>query len=111
MKKILCLLLTALFLFRDDGSVLSVEIDGVLVEEISLSALQEEKTLKYETSCGEIVVLADREGARVISAACANRLCVNSGKITKAGQSILCLPCKAVVRLEGAEEGLDGVTG
>ena len=104
--------LLGLLLFQGEGATLVVEINGTVVEKISLSSLQEETKYSYETPSGRIEILADREGAEILSSGCENKLCVKSGKIKKNGQSILCLPGRTVLRLEGAEEApLDGVTG
>ena len=104
--------LLGLLLFRGEGAVLVVEIDGVAVEEISLSSLQGKTKFSYETPVGPVEILVDEDGAEILSSGCENQLCVKSGKIKKNGQSILCLPGRIVLRLEGGEETpLDGVTG
>ena len=41
---------------------------------------------------------------------CANQICVHSGSIGEAGQQIVCLPNRVIVRLEAANAALDGVT-
>ena len=41
---------------------------------------------------------------------CANQICVHSGTIGEAGQQIVCLPNRVIVRLEAVNAALDGVT-
>ena len=47
----------------------------------------------------------------VSEASCKNRICVKRGHISKAGESIVCLPNRLVVRIENSEGGgYDDVT-
>ena len=41
------------------------------------------------------------EGVRVEEADCPTQDCVHTGTITRAGQSIVCLPARVIIRLEG----------
>ena len=53
------------------------------------------------------------EGGRaaMAHASCPDRLCVHHKPISRAGESIICLPNKVVVTIEGGREGgLDAVT-
>ena len=50
--------------------------------------------------------------ARVIEASCPDQICVRRGAVQYAGESIVCLPHKLVVTVQGgAGNGLDGSTG
>ena len=40
---------------------------------------------------------------------CKNQLCVNTGKISEPGQSIICLPNRIAVEIVNGEEGYDAV--
>ena len=42
---------------------------------------------------------------------CPGQDCVHSGAVSRAGQSIVCLPARIVVELVGAADGYDLVTG
>ncbi len=49
----------------------------------------------------------------VTEASCANQVCVKHGEISRAGESIVCLPNKLMVRIENSSEeggGYDSVT-
>lgn len=48
--------------------------------------------------------------ARMREANCPDRLCVQMGWIERPGQSIVCLPHRLLLRIEGGEEKLDGVS-
>ena len=47
-------------------------------------------------------ITADGSGVRGADSDCPTQDCVHTGTITRAGQSIVCLPAQVVVHLEGA---------
>ena len=55
------------------------------------------------------------QGLRVIRSDCPTQDCVRTGVITRSGQSIVCLPGRIIIRLEGGapeeDNGLDAVIG
>lgn len=56
------------------------------------------------------VIVADGK-VWVDDATCPDKVCVRTGKIDKSGQSIVCLPYKTVIYLEGAAESeIDAVS-
>lgn len=48
-------------------------------------------------------------GLRVAASDCPTQDCVHTGMITRSGQSIVCLPARIIVRLEGGTADPDGV--
>lgn len=46
-------------------------------------------------------ITADGSGVRIVDSDCPTQDCVHTGTITRAGQSIVCLPAQVVVHLEG----------
>ena len=56
---------------------------------------------------------APDKGFRVESSSCPDGICVRSGYISKAGQSIVCVPNEIIIRLlrggREEEDGLDGI--
>lgn len=49
-------------------------------------------------------VVIENDKVWVDDASCPDKVCVRTGKINKSGQSIVCLPNKTVVYIEGAEK-------
>ena len=49
-------------------------------------------------------VLLSNSGAEVILSDCPTQDCVHTGHISRAGQSIVCLPGQVVIHLEGASD-------
>ena len=55
-----------------------------------------------------IVVIHD-SGVYIESADCPGRDCVKMGRISRAGEEIICLPHRLVIRIEGGEAEIDAV--
>ena len=105
---LLCLLVTAgavwcaLTLLKAPGEYVLVIVDG---RETARYRLDSELTTDIETEGGHINTLVITGGkAEITSADCPDKLCVNQKPISRAGESIICLPHKLVIRIEGAGE-------
>ena len=86
----------------------SISVDGETVERCALST--------YEggtyTSRGYTLTVEAADGAvYVASSDCPNQDCVHSGAISRAGQSIVCLPARVAVTLEGSASDYDLIAG
>ena len=75
-----------------------VSVDGNELERLPLGG-------ETERSCRSggytLRVVLTAEGVRVEEADCPTQDCVHTGAITRAGQSIVCLPARIIIRLEG----------
>lgn len=70
--------------------------------------------LRGEVSSLDHVKSDGEMGLRVARSDCPTQDCVHTGTITRSGQSIVCLPARVIIRLEGgaADPGnVDAVTG
>lgn len=108
---ILALLITALAawgvitLAKKPGSTVIVEIDGKASASYPLG---EDLRVDIETEGGHINTLVIEDGrAYIESADCPDKLCVKQHAISRAGESIICLPHRLVIRISG-ESGVDG---
>ena len=79
-----------------------VSVGNRVVDTLPLS--DEESTHTYCHHGYTLLVLMDGSGVRVEQSDCPSQDCVHTGTITRAGQSIVCLPAQIVVHLEGASE-------
>ena len=77
-----------------------VSIDGAEAERLPLAAAERSYTNRGYT----VHLVVDNGGAWVDDADCPTRDCVRTGKIARAGQSVVCLPARVVVTIEGAEQ-------
>ncbi len=95
-------------LLRKDGAAVIVEQEG---RETARYALSEDRTVRIEGQGGYNLLVIEGGEVYLREADCPTKLCVKTGKIRYAGQSIVCLPHRLAVRIVGGASGLDAVTG
>lgn len=84
----------------DTGELTAVvTVDGTEVDRFALSDSELEKT--YTSRGYTLHVLVYDGEIRVSEADCPTQDCVHTGTITRTGQSIVCLPARVIIRLEG----------
>lgn len=93
-----------------DTLTATVKHRGQVVARVELSSLTEEKTVSIDGDY-HLTVTLDKTGAAVTESDCPGQDCLHTGRITRAGQSIVCLPEQVVVTLAGADPGPDVVLG
>ena len=86
----------------------SISVDGETVERCALSAYEGGT---YESRGYTLAVAVENGAVRVSESDCPNQDCVHSGAISRAGQSIVCLPARVSVTLEGAASDYDLIAG
>ena len=96
------------FLLRQDGGTVIVEQNG---QETARYALSEDRTVRIEGEGGYNLLVIEGGEVYLSEADCPTQLCMKTGKIRYAGQSIVCLPHKLAVRIVGGASPLDAVTG
>ena len=82
---------------REDNLKLVIYLDGEAVETAELSALTGGKSF-YVGGCE---IYADSEGVKFVSSVCSDSLCVKRGTMTRAGDTMACVPERVVVSLKG----------
>ena len=96
---------------RAPAPVARISRDGVLLEEINLSRVDEPYSLTLEDESGRNVLSVERGRVRVSEADCPDQVCVKQGWVSSGAAPIVCLPHKLVVELAGTGEDLDGGAG
>ena len=96
-----------LLLTRQTGGTARVQVDGETVMELPLD--KDAQVVLGEG--GRTNTLVIRNGtAQVTEAGCPDQVCVRQGAVQYAGESIVCLPHRLVVSIEGgAGSGVDGI--
>ena len=91
------------------GAVAVVTVDGV---RYGAYPLAEDITERIDLADGTYNILVIEDGyADVTEASCPDQICVNHNRIRYSGESIVCLPNKLIVEVEGGEDnGIDGST-
>ena len=107
----LLLLALALYLIlgalRTVGGEVVVRVDGVETERHALTA-----DGTYPLNGGSNILVIGEGQAWLNEANCPDLLCVRQGKIRYTGQSIICLPNRLTVTVEGGEpDEVDAVVG
>ena len=98
-----------LWLTRQAGGTVAVQIDGETVMELPLG--EDIQIVLGEGAHSNTLVIRDGK-AQVAEASCPDRICVRQGAVQYAGESIVCLPHKLVITVQGgADNGVDGSTG
>ena len=84
----------------ETGASVLVIRDG---QEIARYALQEDRTVTIGEA--DYNVLEIRDGpAAVIDANCGDHTCVRTGAVSRAGESIICLPHRLEIRITGGAD-------
>ena len=82
-----------------------VSVDGAEVERIDLEAYGEPRTYSHNGYTLTVNLRPDGEaGVRVETSDCPTQDCVHTGTITRAGQSIVCLPARIIIQLQGGAQ-------
>ena len=98
-----------LWLTRQAGGIVSIQMDGKVVMELPLD--EDRSLVLGEGEHTNTLVIKDGK-ARVVEASCPDRICVGHGAIQYAGESIVCLPHKLVITVQGGPSpDIDGTAG
>ena len=85
------------------GAWAVVTIDG---EETARYSLGEDRTVRLGDGDGYNILQISGGAAAVTEADCGDHTCVRTGRISREGETIVCLPHRLVVRIEGGDEPL-----
>ena len=102
---VIAVLALALFAFTNmtvqTGAYAVISVDG---SEIKRLPLFEDTSYTIEGVGGHNDLVIEDGEAYLTDADCPDRLCVKMGKISKNGESIICLPHKVVVEISGGKD-------
>lgn len=96
---------------KSDRKVI-IETNGSIYETIPMKAGMEQQKIHIEfENQKHIDIVIDENGAYVDDVICPDKICQKTGLINRAGQSIVCLPNKVGVYIEGkAEIQIDNIS-
>lgn len=111
---ILTPLVIALFLLiftlvpRSAGEFVTVSLEG---EQIARYSLDKDISVPVKNSDGETLLIFNISGkeAFVTESVCSDHSCERMGSISRAGESIICLPSQIVITVEGGSSAVDAV--
>ncbi len=95
-------LILVVFFTRHSGATAVVTVDGEETASFPLSQDTEYVIHGYNGGTNDLTI---KDGAAYLTDAdCPDKLCVKMGKIRYDGESIVCLPHKVVIKIEGGKK-------
>ena len=82
-----------------------ITVNGETVETIDLSTVKEKRIIELDTD-PKVVIAAENGAIYFESAECDDKLCINCGKLSRKGDTAVCLPAKTVVTVSGSDVGV-----
>lgn len=85
---------------RVSGGTVVITVDG---EEYGRFSLEETQTIEIQNPSGEVtnVLQIENGAAKMIEATCPDKLCIHQREIKSTAGTIVCLPNRVVVSIEG----------
>ena len=94
------IILSVILLTGKKGSTVQVRIDGSITAQYPLSM---NRTERIKCIGGTNTLVIENGEAYVTEADCPDGICIRTGKISRNGQTIICLPHKVVIEICGDE--------
>ena len=98
------------FAVKKDGSYAVIKVDGKVIKTLDLNS--GETTIEVNGYQGGVNKVVINDGkVSMTEAECADELCVKTGKISRVGETIVCLPHRVVVEIKGSpdDDSIDSV--
>lgn len=94
---------------RRPAATLNLFGNNILLKQFSLT--ENSGLHEIESETGRVTFVIRNKSVKITAATCQHKTCMNMGSINAAGQSLICIPSRLRLAIEGQEEsGLDGVT-
>lgn len=95
------------FVVKKDGITAAVKVDGNIVYMLPLDKNASVIVEGYQGGSNTVVI---EDGTVYMKDAdCPDKLCEKTGKISKNGETIVCLPHRVVVEIQGGEGNVDSL--
>lgn len=98
------------FAVKKDGSYAVIKVDGNVIKTLDLNS--GETTIEVNGYQGGVNKVVINDGkVSMTEADCPDKLCVKTGKISRVGETIVCLPHRVVVEIKGSpdDDSIDSV--
>ncbi len=79
-----------------------ITVDGKIFETIDLATVEGKRLIKPDTE-PEVVIAVEKGMIYFEKSDCEDKLCVNCGKLSRKGDTAVCLPAKTVVTVSGSD--------
>lgn len=115
------IILIVLLLIIGTISSIAVSLSGTVGKRVTIEAsgkpygtysLNTNKKIVVKNNGNSNTVVIKDGSVSITSSTCRNKVCVNHAPINKEGESIICLPNKVIVKIEGkGEDHYDAISG
>ncbi len=107
---IIVILVAFLLLFSGNGRTEPKKVLISVGDTISEYSLSENRTVEIENSTVKLNVVIENGEVYVKSSTCHDAICIDTGRISKTGQIIVCAPAMTAIRIVGeTEDGYDAI--
>lgn len=109
---LVCAAIWLFYALAPNGGTAEIKLDGELYETVDFASLEAAKEIFIDPNLAggvELTITADSTGISVTRATCPDKTCVETGKIARAGEVIICLPAKLSITVSGASDA-DAIT-
>lgn len=77
----------------DTGRLAVIEVDGQVYKTINMDSLEEDIKVQIDGDVS-VTVVVSHDSAYIERSDCKDKICVNTGKLNRAGQVSVCLPAR-----------------
>jgi len=94
------------FIYKDTAQKdIVISVNGREYDRLDMNSLRSEELIHIDFETGRYIdIKADSNGVYVSDVVCPDKLCQKTGVIDKVGESIVCLPNKVQIFIEGNEK-------
>lgn len=94
----------------ENGSIV-IEVDGQLYQRVPLDVNSRYQIDLTGNGYMELVVEDGKAWVSEETVVCPDRICIKTGKISRPGESIVCLPNRVIIYIEGSsQDEIDGIS-
>lgn len=91
---------------KNDKKVAIIKQDNVVIEKVFIDDLSELKEIKLFGN-DDVIIHAQNGRIRFYKSDCPDKVCVESGWISKKGEMAVCLPYRIIIKIEGTGDELN----
>ncbi|HHW48394.1 MAG TPA: NusG domain II-containing protein [Clostridiaceae bacterium] len=93
----------------DTEKIAVIKQGNVILKEIRLNEVGKSERITVEGNYKNIILVENRK-IRFEESTCPDKVCVKTGWLTNEGDMAVCLPNQVMVKIEGVNMDVDGVT-
>lgn len=87
--------------------IAEIKQDGKVIRTFDLDKIDTAEEIKITYKDGYNIIRIETGRIRIVDADCPDKLCVKTGWITESGQSVICLPHKLIIKIQGGSKEID----